>query len=143
MRLSTIVPATNRPPTLERCVAAIRAAAEPPEELIVVEARPPPGRRRRATRARAGASGDVLVLPRNALVRRAYGSRRLRSVGRRVVPDAAQPDLERLFLRRDAVPPIDPEVRRLLEAFYEPDAPALERLLGRPVPWASPAEPAA
>lgn len=35
-RVAAIVPATNRPPTLEACLAAIRAAAEPPEEVIVV-----------------------------------------------------------------------------------------------------------
>jgi glycosyltransferase involved in cell wall biosynthesis len=43
LRLSVVVPATNRPPTLERCLAAIRGAAEPPEELIVVEDAPGPG----------------------------------------------------------------------------------------------------
>jgi hypothetical protein len=37
------VPATNDPPTLERCVAAIRAAEEPPEELVVVDRATAPG----------------------------------------------------------------------------------------------------
>ncbi|MDZ7677907.1 MAG: glycosyltransferase family 2 protein [Acidimicrobiales bacterium] len=35
--LSVVVPATNAPPTLGRCRAAIRAAQDPPEEVIVVE----------------------------------------------------------------------------------------------------------
>ena len=36
-RLAVIVPATDAPPTLERCVAAIGAADAPPDELVVVE----------------------------------------------------------------------------------------------------------
>ncbi|MFP4513821.1 MAG: glycosyltransferase, partial [Acidimicrobiales bacterium] len=35
--LSVVVPATNTPPTLLRCSAAIRGAQDPPEEVIVVE----------------------------------------------------------------------------------------------------------
>lgn len=35
--LSVVVPATNTPPTLDRCLAAIRAAADGPDELVVVE----------------------------------------------------------------------------------------------------------
>jgi Glycosyl transferase family 2 len=34
--LAVIVPATDRPPTLERCLAAIRRASDPPDELIAV-----------------------------------------------------------------------------------------------------------
>ncbi len=37
MELTCIVPATNRPGTLPRCLAAIAAATAPPEQLIVVE----------------------------------------------------------------------------------------------------------
>jgi glycosyltransferase involved in cell wall biosynthesis len=59
--LSCVVPATNRPPTLERSIAAIRAAVDPPEELIVVEepagAGPAEARNDGAQRA----TGDVLV----------------------------------------------------------------------------------
>lgn len=40
-RLSVIIPATDSPPTLDRCLAAVRAAAGPGDELIVVTA--PPG----------------------------------------------------------------------------------------------------
>lgn len=41
MRLAVVVPATNRPPTLERCLAAIEAAR--PDEVVVVEDAPGPG----------------------------------------------------------------------------------------------------
>jgi Glycosyl transferase family 2 len=36
-RLAAIVPATDGPVTLERCLATIRAAEEPPDEVVVVE----------------------------------------------------------------------------------------------------------
>ena len=35
--LAVVVPATNRPPTLERCVAAIRDAERAPDEIVVVD----------------------------------------------------------------------------------------------------------
>ena len=75
-------------------------------------------------------------LPRNAAARRVYASPRLRSLGERIVPNALSPRLERLFLRRAAVPPVDAEARRLLDELYASEPAALERLLGRPVPWA-------
>jgi hypothetical protein len=37
VRLTAIVPATNRPATLRECLDAVRRAAEPPEEVIVVD----------------------------------------------------------------------------------------------------------
>ena len=37
MRLAIVVPATDSPPTLSRCIEAISSADEPPEEVIVVE----------------------------------------------------------------------------------------------------------
>lgn len=61
MRLSVIVPATDRPVTLGRCLRAIEASAAPPDELIVVEeprgAGPAAARNLGAERA----TGDVLV----------------------------------------------------------------------------------
>ena len=61
MRLTAIVPATDDPPTLERCVAAIRGADDPPEEVIVVRqpVRAGPAHARNVGAAAAG--GDVLV----------------------------------------------------------------------------------
>ena len=35
--LAVVVPATDRPPTLARCVEALEASTEPPDELVVVE----------------------------------------------------------------------------------------------------------
>ncbi|MQA76506.1 MAG: glycosyltransferase, partial [Solirubrobacterales bacterium] len=40
LSLAVIVPATDRPPTLGRCLAALRASTAAPEELIVID-RPP------------------------------------------------------------------------------------------------------
>src|SRR5918996_677260 len=60
-RVSAIVPATNQPPTLDRCLAGIRCASQPPEEVIVVDqpenGGPALARNLGAMRAR----GDVLV----------------------------------------------------------------------------------
>jgi GT2 family glycosyltransferase len=59
--LTAIIPATDAPPTLERCRAALLAAAEPPEEVLVAD-RPPgafPSAARNAAARRA--RGDVLV----------------------------------------------------------------------------------
>jgi GT2 family glycosyltransferase len=59
--LCAIVPATNSPATLPRCLAAIGEALEPPEELIVVDGPPHAGP---AAARNAGArrtSADVLV----------------------------------------------------------------------------------
>jgi hypothetical protein len=60
-RLSAIVPATDSPATLGRCLDAIERAAEPPEEVIVVRR---PRRSGPAAARNAGAllaHGDVLV----------------------------------------------------------------------------------
>jgi hypothetical protein len=60
-QLTGIVPATNQPSTLDRCLAAIRRASDPPEELIVVDqpanSGPALARNLGAGRAR----GEVLV----------------------------------------------------------------------------------
>jgi hypothetical protein len=61
MRLSAIVPATNRPSTLGQVVGAIRAADEPPEEVIVVEDAPHPGPAGARNEGARRATGDVLV----------------------------------------------------------------------------------
>lgn len=89
-----------------------------------------------ADRLRLGVR-NATALPRNALVRRLYRSPRLRAAGVRVIPQPLQPGLERLMLRRDGLPAMEPEARRLLREFYEAEPAALEPLLGRPVPWAA------
>ena len=61
MRLTVIVPATNDPPTLARCLRAIGSADASPEEAVVI--REPPGAGPAAARnaGAAEACGDVLV----------------------------------------------------------------------------------
>jgi GT2 family glycosyltransferase len=59
--LSAIVPATNDPPTLARCRAAIREADDPPEEVIVVETADEPGPAAARNEGARRAQGDVLV----------------------------------------------------------------------------------
>ena len=81
-RLSAIVPATNAPPTLAECLAAIRSADEPPDEVIVVEEGGGPADAR--NRGAAQASGEIVVfvdadvLPHRdafARIRRAFEAR--------------------------------------------------------------------
>jgi GT2 family glycosyltransferase len=61
MRLSCVVPATDDPPALGRCIEAIQSANPPPDELIVVSepaiAGPAAARNQGADRA----TGDLLV----------------------------------------------------------------------------------
>jgi hypothetical protein len=61
LRLTAIVPATNRPATLEQCLAAIERAADGPDETLVIDQ--PAHERQGAARNRGAcaASGDVLV----------------------------------------------------------------------------------
>jgi GT2 family glycosyltransferase len=97
-RVAAIVPATDRPPALDRCLEAIRAAGEPPDDLIAVtEPRGTgPGAARNAGAARTQADllvfvdSDVLVHP-DAFVRlrRAF---------------AADPDLAAVFGSYDDAP---------------------------------------
>jgi GT2 family glycosyltransferase len=61
VRVSAIVPATNRPATLERVVSAIRTADEPPDEVIVVEEARGPGPAAARNEGARRATGDVLV----------------------------------------------------------------------------------
>jgi GT2 family glycosyltransferase len=60
-QLSVVIPATDRPATLERCLRAIRSTDEPPDELIVIDGPagmgPAAGRNVGATRA----TGSILV----------------------------------------------------------------------------------
>jgi glycosyltransferase involved in cell wall biosynthesis len=61
VRLSAIVPATDSPPTLARCLAAIAAAGDPPEEVIVVDSADRPGPAAARNEGARRATGDVLV----------------------------------------------------------------------------------
>ena len=59
--LTAVVPATDDPPTLERCLAAIRRADAPPESVVVVREPPHAGPAAARNAGAARASGDVLV----------------------------------------------------------------------------------
>ena len=59
--LSVIVPATNDPPTLARCTAAIREAEAAPEELLAIRYPPHSGPAAARNAGAREATGDVLV----------------------------------------------------------------------------------
>ena len=59
--LTAVVPATDRPSSLSRCVEAIRAANDPPEEVLVVDECDLPGPAAARNDGGRRASGDVLV----------------------------------------------------------------------------------
>ena len=70
-KLTAIVPATNEPPTLDRCLDALRGGSRPPDELIVVtepEGAGPAAARNAGARRAAGevlvfVDADVVVAP--------------------------------------------------------------------------------
>jgi hypothetical protein len=61
LTLTAIVPATNRPATLDRCVRAIEVSEDAPEEVIVVTDAPFPGPSAARNEGARRAAGDVLV----------------------------------------------------------------------------------
>ena len=101
MRLSAIVPATNRPPSVARCVEAIRAASEPPDEVIVVEDAPEPGPAGARNEGARRASGEVLVFVDADVVPHADAFARIR------VHFAADPGLAGVIGSYDDSPPAD------------------------------------
>jgi Glycosyl transferase family 2 len=60
-RITAIVPATNRPLTLEACIKAIRRAADAAEELVIIEEPSDLGPARARNLGAQQASGDLLV----------------------------------------------------------------------------------
>jgi hypothetical protein len=105
--LSAIVPATDRPATLARCIAALRSADEPPDELIVVEQPEAAGPAEARNLAAARAGGDVLLFVDADVVVHADAVARLRA---RLVGD---PGLAGVFGSYDDAP----EAPRLVSAF--------------------------
>ena len=89
--LTTIVPATDRPATLERAVGAIRGAADPPEEIVVVTEPAHEGPAAARNLAAAQARGDVLVFVDSDVVVHADAFTRIRAAF------AADPSLAALF----------------------------------------------
>jgi GT2 family glycosyltransferase len=98
LRLSAIVPATDEPADLARCLAAIRAADEPPDELIVVETASQPGPAAARNEGADRAGGDVLVFVDADVLPHKDVFRRIRTAF------AADPALTALFGSYDASP---------------------------------------
>jgi Glycosyl transferase family 2 len=90
-RLSAIVPATDAPATLERCLAAIASADEPPEEVIVVDSAEAPGPAAARNEGARRATGDLLVFVDADVEPHRDGFARLRAAF------AADPGLDALF----------------------------------------------
>jgi hypothetical protein len=61
VRLTVVVPATNYPPTLDRCLDAIQRANAGPEQLVVIDGPSSSGPADARNRGAAQATGDVLV----------------------------------------------------------------------------------
>jgi GT2 family glycosyltransferase len=59
--LAVVVPATDRPPTLERCLAALRAGERTPEEVVVQEDPPGSGPAAARNRGAARCEADILI----------------------------------------------------------------------------------
>jgi GT2 family glycosyltransferase len=59
--LSAVIPATNRPRFLKRCLEAVRNASDSPEEVVVVDACELPGPAAARNEGARRASGDILV----------------------------------------------------------------------------------
>ena len=96
--LSAIVPATDRPATLERCVDAIRAATGPPGEVIVVDSPPGSGPAAARNAGAAGASGRLLAFVDSDVVVHADAFERMRAAF------AADPELVAVFGSYDDAP---------------------------------------
>lgn len=97
-RLSAIVPASDAPPTLDRCLAAIDSAHQGPDELVVVDDAPGPGAAHARNAGARRASGDILVfVDADVLVHRDAFAR-IRSAL------AADPELAALFGSYDDAP---------------------------------------
>ena len=59
--LSVVIPASDRPATLDQCLAAIAAASEPPEEVVVVDRQDLASPASARNAGVAEATGDVIV----------------------------------------------------------------------------------
>jgi GT2 family glycosyltransferase len=105
--LAAIVPATDSPPTLDRCLSAIRGANDPPEEVIAVTE---PGRIGPAAARNSGASranAEILVFVDADVVVHEDAFVRLRRAFE------ADPDLSAMFGSYDDLP----EARDNVSAF--------------------------
>jgi GT2 family glycosyltransferase len=98
VKLTAIVPATNAPPELVRCVAAIRGAEHPPDELIVVDRSSGRGPSSARNDGAARATGDVIVFVDADVLPHEDAFQRIRAAFE------ADPDLAALFGSYDDSP---------------------------------------
>jgi GT2 family glycosyltransferase len=98
LKLSCVVPATDAPPTLARCLAAIREAEDPPEELIVVTEPAPTGPTAARNEGCRHATREVLVFVDADVVVHPDAFRRIRTAFER------RPELTALFGSYDDAP---------------------------------------
>jgi GT2 family glycosyltransferase len=95
---SLIMPATDRPTTMDRCVEAIRAAADPPDEVIVVDSPSGMGPAAARNAGAAQAKGSVLVFVDSDVLVHADAFTRIRAAFE------AEPDLVAIFGSYDDLP---------------------------------------
>ena len=129
LTLSVIVAATDRPATLERSLAGIRAAQRPEDELLVVDSPAHLGPAAARNSGASRATGDVLVFVDSDVVPHRDALNRIRDrLGQ-------EPELEGLFGSYDSYPPdggVVSTFRNLLPAPRPPGVGGPKRqLLGR------------
>jgi hypothetical protein len=61
LSLAVVIPATDSPPTLDRCLAALRAGSSVPDEIVVVDDAPAAGPAAARNLGASRSSADVLV----------------------------------------------------------------------------------
>lgn len=98
LRISVVIPATNEPPTLERCLAALDAGDEPADEVVVVDDSNDTSAARARNLGVARTTGDVVVfVDADVAVRRDALARIRRLLGER-------PELTAVFGSYDDAP---------------------------------------
>jgi hypothetical protein len=78
---------------------------------------------------------NPFALPRNRLAAHLVGSKRARTIARRLLPQALREPVESALLKTGSKPELDPDTDRMLTRFFAPDVFELAALLGRPLPW--------
>ena len=103
---SVIIPATNRPASLDRCLEAVAASTHPPDEVIVVDAPASAGPAEARNIGVSRASGDVVVFVDADVAVHADALARIRSAF------ASDPELDAVFGSYDDRPPVASAVSR-------------------------------